>query len=274
MPNKPKKIIHNLNHGNTPRFPSGEINFMEVHTHTPRNKYLLAGQAGTHYFWEFLMLFLAVFCGFLAEYQLEHKIEKDRGKQYVQSFYEDLKYDTASISGTVAYYKEKIEKLQLIPLCYDSLSAKLSCNSCLTDLLVNTQFFAPLIVSDRTLQQLKNAGGMRLLNKADADSVIVYDNLVKEYKNGEATVFQEIQTTLRNIMSELFYYSATRKFINNSYVINEGLLVTTDRILINKYFNTLTRYNDYCIYYLTVQQDIRSKATGLINYFTKKYHFR
>ncbi|MEJ7674922.1 MAG: hypothetical protein WKF59_20040 [Chitinophagaceae bacterium] len=30
------------------------------------------------YFWEFLMLFLAVFCGFLAEYQLEHKIEKDR----------------------------------------------------------------------------------------------------------------------------------------------------------------------------------------------------
>jgi hypothetical protein len=24
------------------------------------------------------MLFLAVFCGFLAEYQLEHKIERDR----------------------------------------------------------------------------------------------------------------------------------------------------------------------------------------------------
>ena len=36
---------------------------MEVHqhTHTPRKKW-------THYFWEFLMLFLAVFCGFLAEY--------------------------------------------------------------------------------------------------------------------------------------------------------------------------------------------------------------
>jgi hypothetical protein len=27
------------------------------------------------------MLFLAVFCGFLAEYQLEHKIEKNREKQ-------------------------------------------------------------------------------------------------------------------------------------------------------------------------------------------------
>jgi hypothetical protein len=55
---------------------------MEVHhhshlasgeTHTSRKKW-------THYFWEFLMLFLAVFCGFLAEYQLEHKIERDKEK--------------------------------------------------------------------------------------------------------------------------------------------------------------------------------------------------
>ncbi len=55
---------------------------MEVHahTHTARKKW-------THYFWEFLMLFLAVFCGFLAEYQLEHKIEKDREKQYIYSLY-------------------------------------------------------------------------------------------------------------------------------------------------------------------------------------------
>ena len=38
---------------------------MEVHhhSHTSRKKWM-------HYFWEFLMLFLAVFCGFLAEYQL------------------------------------------------------------------------------------------------------------------------------------------------------------------------------------------------------------
>ena len=46
---------------------------MEVHhhAHTARKKW-------THYFWEFLMLFLAVFCGFLAEYQLEHTIEHNR----------------------------------------------------------------------------------------------------------------------------------------------------------------------------------------------------
>ena len=62
---------------------------MEVHahTHTARKKW-------THYFWEFIMLFLAVFCGFLAEYQLEHKIEKDRAKELAKSFYEELKNDS------------------------------------------------------------------------------------------------------------------------------------------------------------------------------------
>ena len=61
---------------------------MEVHDmHIPRKKW-------THYFWEFLMLFLAVFCGFLAEYRLEHMIEKDRENQYMlSSMIKDLEHD-------------------------------------------------------------------------------------------------------------------------------------------------------------------------------------
>ena len=39
------------------------------------------------------MLFLAVFWGFLAEYQLEHKIEKDREKQFINSLVADLQDD-------------------------------------------------------------------------------------------------------------------------------------------------------------------------------------
>jgi hypothetical protein len=35
------------------------------------------------------MLFFAVFCGFLAEYALEHKIETDRERQYAFSTVED-----------------------------------------------------------------------------------------------------------------------------------------------------------------------------------------
>ena len=66
---------------------------MEVHHHT-HPEHSGSRKKWTHYFWEFLMLFLAVFCGFLAEYQLEHKIEKDREKQYVRSLIDDFREDT------------------------------------------------------------------------------------------------------------------------------------------------------------------------------------
>ena len=83
---------------------------MEVHahSHTARKKW-------THYFWEFLMLFLAVFCGFLAEYQLEHKIEKNREKQFMASMIEDLKADTSTIS---ILNQQRYGRIQM----YDSLS--------------------------------------------------------------------------------------------------------------------------------------------------------
>ena len=55
--------------------PNQETENMEVHHHAhdpavPHHK-----KNWKSYFWEFLMLFLAVFCGFLSDYQLEHKIE-------------------------------------------------------------------------------------------------------------------------------------------------------------------------------------------------------
>ncbi len=65
---------------------------MEVHTHshTPRKKW-------THYFWEFLMLFLAVFCGFLAENQREHYVEHKRSKEYAKGLLNDLRQDTGEL---------------------------------------------------------------------------------------------------------------------------------------------------------------------------------
>jgi hypothetical protein len=62
------------------------------------------------------MLFLAVFCGFLAEYQLEHKIEKNREKQFMVSMIEDLKADTSAIS---ILNKQRYGRIQM----YDSLSS-------------------------------------------------------------------------------------------------------------------------------------------------------
>jgi len=72
---------------------------MEVHHHG----HVHEKKKWKEYVFQFLMLFLAVFCGFLAENQLDHKIVSDRKKIYVQNLLEDLKADKA------------IEKMTLLP---------------------------------------------------------------------------------------------------------------------------------------------------------------
>jgi len=133
---------------------------MEVHahTHTARKKW-------THYFWEFLMLFLAVFCGFLAENFREHQVEKNRAKQYIRSFYEDLKNDTARLNTLIIYDDEKITALKTMYDCYDTVSQNLTATGCMGVLIKHSRSNRGFVLTDRTLKQLANAGGYRLLNK-------------------------------------------------------------------------------------------------------------
>ena len=74
---------------------------MEVHHHSGHRS--AAHKKWTHYLWEFLMLFLAVFCGFMAENFREHSLEKKREKQFIISMTQDVQLDIASLklSSTV-----------------------------------------------------------------------------------------------------------------------------------------------------------------------------
>lgn len=148
---------------------------MEVHahTHTARKKW-------THYFWEFFMLFLAVFCGFFAENQREHYIEHQREKKYMKALLADLRSDSASLTN----YAYKIEKLSkgLDTLIY-ALRKPLSKKANLDYVYIlymkygNTGVRATF--SENTISQLKNAGALRIIRKED---VIEKINLYEKQK--------------------------------------------------------------------------------------------
>src|SRR5215210_3095302 len=79
---------------------------MEVHHHSHSGPGSHRGlrKKWTHYFWEFLMLFLAVFCGFLAENLREHRVEHQREKQFMVSMLGDLKSDTSLLARASRYW--------------------------------------------------------------------------------------------------------------------------------------------------------------------------
>ena len=73
------------------------------------------------------MLFLAVFCGFFAEYQLEHKIEKDRAKELARSLYEELQQDSINMSVRVNNrFRQEASLKWLMQYFKDSSTANVS----------------------------------------------------------------------------------------------------------------------------------------------------
>ncbi len=243
---------------------------MEVHHHAHNPAEPNHKKNWKSYFWEFLMLFLAVFCGFLAEYQLEHKIEKDRGKQYTQSFYEDLITDSSHFNMLINRFQFKLSVLQSMSPCYDSLlSDKLSKN-CLATIAANSSFFPDMINTDRTLMQLKNAGGLRLLKKEDADSILLYDNRIREYKVAESTGLQDAQSALRETFALLRDYG---KWKDTSNLLEVFAIYGNNKELLNKYFNQLSIYSNFSRARLKNLLKLKKRNTELIEYFKAKYHY-
>jgi hypothetical protein len=241
---------------------------MEVHahTHTARKKW-------THYFWEFLMLFLAVLCGFLAEYQLEHKIEKERGKEYIRSFYDDLHKNLANCSRVIDFNKQKIDALNNLDACYDSVLKNWKASSCLTGLINNSTFFWSVEFSDGTIDQLKNAGGFRLLKKEDRDSIILYDEIIRNFENTELTMLQPSQDNVRNNYKKLVNFKANYMVDSANHVAEIPLLFSDNKELLNEYFKDLLRYKRHIKTQSNQLIRIKEKTNRLIEYFKTKYHF-
>src|SRR6185369_10330746 len=128
---------------------------MEVHHHIPTSH-----KRWTHYLWEFLMLFLAVFCGFLAENQREHMIENNRARTYAESFLKDLQSDTADIKRAILY--ETTTSLMIDSLV--SFISHKSLSKQTGQLYYYTQLASSIYTIDwnkATINQLINSGNLR-----------------------------------------------------------------------------------------------------------------
>ena len=146
---------------------------MEVHHHPIAIGSHSTPKKWKHYLWEFFMLFLAVFCGFLAENQREHFVEHDREKQFMESLIEDLENDTIEL-------RRAIIKADSVASYVDSAVMFLRDFKPQTRVAIRLSYLVGLagqrqllIYTDRTATQLKNAGGMRLIRNKKVSNLIV-----------------------------------------------------------------------------------------------------
>src|ERR1044071_7640980 len=147
---------------------------MEVHhhAHTARKKW-------THYFWEFLMLFLAVFCGFLAEYQLEHKIEKDRETILAQALFEDLKKDTSALHIAISFSNSKLRACDSVLEMLHQPRNNWNDTSFYKNYAYNMIAY-PFMPTNGTYEQMKTSGSLRYFKQSLVNQMNAYDVQLKK----------------------------------------------------------------------------------------------
>ena len=176
---------------------------MEVHahTHTPRKKW-------THYFWEFIMLFLAVTLGFFVENQREHMIEHQREKQFVKSLFNDIKSDTANIAKIINARTVKERILDSLVYMMNSIRpGDFTKQIYPYAVIIGRTLPYRFVPNDGTMQQLKNSGALRLIrNRTVVDSIAKYDinvrsilgqyaveeNQIEHYRTAAAKIFDAL----------------------------------------------------------------------------------
>ena len=223
------------------------------------------------------MLFLAVFCGFLAEYTLEHKIEKDRERQFINSLVNDIKGDIIQLNTVIRRRDEKIQRIDsviyLINLPdFTNYGASIYFNAIHTGRLADIRFTA----NNGTLQQLKNAGGLRLIhNRAVVDSITHYDVSVRNLDilgEQELHVGDEYRTVAKRIFNSLvFDKMLDENNISHRPAGNPALLNFTRQDLGD------LNYTMYSVKTVVkgMRRDCRrllQQATNLLNIINKEYH--
>ena len=223
------------------------------------------------------MLFLAVFCGFLAEYQLEHVIENQREEKYVYSLIQDLKTDTASLQHYINVRKEKRIMMDSLMMLLNTSMHKQLGNS--------TYFFArhvfngpPFVSTDGTMQQLKNAGNLRLIkNENVINSILAYDAAVKDLKEWDESdtrirsTFREIGGTVFN--ADLFYKAMDSNFKFVRPITNPQL-ITDNSTAINNIAFQIQYLSLSCLGNTQRGKELKTKAENLIALLKQEYRLK
>ncbi|HEX7844659.1 MAG TPA: hypothetical protein VF476_02595 [Chitinophagaceae bacterium] len=241
---------------------------MEVHqhSHTPRTKW-------KHYVWEFFMLFLAVFCGYLAEWKLEHRIEKQREKKFMQSLLKDLQTDMDSLKTYTLKKERKLVQCdslinQLLSAPHDNASKIYLWGR----LATRRHHFYP---QDGSLRQLDNSGGFRVIHDQNIlDSINSYQLLIKQNKENIEVEEKEL-TEYGQFASKLFSAAVFQSMTASGQVQEPGgspALMSYDPFLLNELCNKLHYWKRTALTTLQNYNLMEQKATSLSALIKHEYH--
>lgn len=228
------------------------------------------------YMWEFLMLFLAVFAASLAEYQLEHKIERDREKQFIKSLVVDLAADTTNLGKSVRHFGDQNLKLDTTLTRFKQLTVCF--NDTLLNSLLNSSVYVSFINTDRTMQQLKNSGAMRLIrNQLAVNAIMDYDANIKRLVNVSLPILHDmvlhdlLPLIRQTIDLQDLIYDFKTKSIEQLRKENKTYLLQKDKAKLGELYNAFFYLKGVSANTKEDEIKLKKQAVKLIKLLKKEY---
>jgi len=237
------------------------------------------------YMFELLSTFIAVALAFLSQYYFQYRSDRSTEHDLLASLISDLKADIKIIDEfetNLADFRSKAEELENLCLGnHSSLDVQIKMYK---DSFYLTHFAYGMGFSESTLNQLKNAGGLRLIQDHEIASVI---NDYDSGSHGEAVTRTNIGIRKDEWLltdSNLFRWSATDIQVKSlgEYQLNRikynfnkfgTALLFNDDINYAHYINKLSKYVEWIDQYgnsLAYMKKV--EAQKLITLIQSRYH--
>ena len=243
---------------------------MEVHYHPHVEK-----KKFKEYFFEFIMIFIAVTLGFFAENLRENISDRHKENEYINSLVGDITKDTANLNRVIATinYRNKGIDTFLSILMYTA-----------TVLRSNRLFklrkdlgFPDFIYTNGTFEQLKNTGDLRLIRQVKTSNLIIsYDADARKALLDDG-VLNNIISGVINITNRVLDFSAVKGWDQGGYdkleiPVQPIPLVVTDKKTLIEYYNTVTDYKRFALGFKDELIQLKDKGRATIDSLQRWYH--
>jgi hypothetical protein len=217
------------------------------------------------YLFEFLMLFLAVFCGFVADNFREKLSEHQREKIFIRSIVEDIKSDTLESNKIIV-------RLKSMKVGIDSVLSELSSSHVVANsnnlyrLWSRNMGLEVFVSNDRTIQQLKSSGELRLIrNIPVSDRIMKYDQTLKRYYTQSNLMY--------SAMSNMTYYSHIFDFIKLNKNHNVPIPLTEEgKKSLNQAYGNLDLWNRGLGGLISWLENVNEEGKSMVLFIKKEYH--
>jgi hypothetical protein len=226
---------------------------MEEHSHPVQQK----PKKWKSYFWEFVMLFLAVFSGFMAENYKDYLSEQASAKEYAKALIMDLERDTLSI-------KDARMQNDLVVMSIDSISEIIHRGVAEKKVRGDFYYYSQIVsfspgisINDATFTQLTQSGNLRYFKSPEVITKIseyyVQQRYVIRLWNSESEKRNTAIQIKARVLDNYHYkaYSKLAPSLHNPKNLTDSLmnkwlpLQTNDKDVLNEFANALENRRFY-----------------------------